>query len=363
MILKQVRSTDGTGTLSYLLADETTKQALVIDPNSTDTDAILRLADELKVRIGLVIDTHTHADHVSAAGELKKLSGAKLLMHENTKHKWMIVDQGDKFGIGDILRANAGFEPDRFLGEEETLELGSMKLKSFFTPGHTDNHISLLAGDNLFTGDLLLIGQAGRSDLPGGNPGEQYDSLFRKILPLDDGTKIWPGHDYEGNSFSYLRDERRGNPFLKQRSKKEYLDFVAEYFPPVTDVGEGGKIILQCGTRRVTTSDDPFRSVDPPQLAELMEKEKGLFLLDVRQPFELAAFGKIPGVVNIPTREVPRRLSELPSDKSHLLVVVCQTGSRSYEIAHYLTKQGYVNVRNLEGGTGAWMEWRRRGGE
>lgn len=356
MILRQVRSGDGTGTLSYILGDDKTRSAVVIDPNIEDTMRIVDEAREAGLRIAAVIDTHTHADHISAAGELQRQLGAKLIMHENTRNKWKVVDQGDRFGIGDILRANAAFEVDRYVGNDEEIVVGSLSIRSFFTPGHSDNHVSLLVEGKLFTGDLLLIGQAGRSDLPTGSPAEQYESLFRKILPLPDRTKIWPGHDYEGNSFSTLGEEKIRNPFLQQRTKEEYLAFVGEFFPPLSDVVAGGKVILQCGTMRVPTSNEPFRSIRPHELAQMRKQTPGLFLLDVRQPFELAAFGAIEGVVNIPTREVPRRLVELPADKSQPVVVVCQTGSRSYEISHYLVKQGYRNVLNLDGGTSSWVK-------
>src|SRR5712692_4600086 len=173
MMLRQIRSTDGTGTLSYILSDGDSKLAVVIDPNLEDLEKIGGLAKDLNVRISHVVDTHTHADHVSAAGELGKMFHSEVIMHENTKNKWKIVDQGDKFGIGDTLRANAMIKVDRYVKDEDVISVGSLKFSVLFTPGHTDNHIALLVEDLLFTGDLLLIGQAGRSDLPGGNPEDQ----------------------------------------------------------------------------------------------------------------------------------------------------------------------------------------------
>ena len=355
MILKQIRSTDDTGTLSYLIIDDGSHNAAIIDPNIEDLQHILDTASETHASITQIIDTHTHADHVSAAGELKRLTGAPLVMHENTKNKWKIVDQGDKFGIGDILRKNAAFEVDRFVNDGDEIAVGGLKLRVLFTPGHTDNHVSLLMDDNVFTGDLLLIGQAGRSDLPGGNPREQYDSLFNKILKLPDATKIHPGHDYEGNTFSYLHEEKRSNPFLRPMSEDEYVRFVADFFPPVADAGPDGKVTLQCGTRRVSTTAEGFRDILPKELATMMKNDPSLFLLDVREPFELIAFGAIPGVKNISINEIARRMDELPADKSKPVVVVCQSGSRSYEVAHHLVKRGYTQVYNLESGTSGWI--------
>ncbi|MEW5797602.1 MAG: MBL fold metallo-hydrolase [Bacteroidota bacterium] len=357
MLLQQIRSTDGTGTLSYILADEKTRNAVIIDPNIEDLKEITRVVKEHRASVTHVIETHTHVDHISATNELKKLFPAQLIMHENTKNKWKVVDQGDKFGIGDILRENAKLEVDRYVKDGDTLIVDSMKFSFLHTPGHTDNHIAVLIDDNIFTGDLLLIGQAGRSDLPGGSAEEQYESLTKKILTQPDNTKIWPGHDYEENTFAYLRDEKKTNPFLQQHSKEEYKRFVSDFFPPLAESIQDGKMTVQCGTKRVVADhNEPFRSVSADELETLINTRSNLFLLDVREPFELMAYGKIPNVVNIPTGELISRISELPSDKSAPIACICQSGSRSYEVANYLaTRAGYTNVYNLEGGTSGWM--------
>jgi glyoxylase-like metal-dependent hydrolase (beta-lactamase superfamily II)/rhodanese-related sulfurtransferase len=357
MILHQIRSADGTGTLSYFLADEKSRNAVIIDPNIKDLDTIIRLVKEQRATVTHVVETHTHVDHVSATNELKKLFQLQLIMHENTKNKWKVVDQGDKFGIGDILRENAKLEVDRYVNDGDTLTVDSMAFTFLHTPGHTDNHLSVVIGDNVFTGDLLLIGQAGRSDLPGGSADEQYDSLTKKILTLPDNTKIWPGHDYEENTFAYLRDEKKTNPFLQQHSKDEYKRFVADFFPPLAESVEGGAMTVQCGTKRVVAHHhEPFRTITADELESMTKKGSGLFLLDVREPYELMAYGKIPNVVNIPTGEVVARIGDLPNDKSAAIVCICQSGSRSYEVANYLaTRAGYTNIYNLEGGTSGWV--------
>jgi glyoxylase-like metal-dependent hydrolase (beta-lactamase superfamily II)/rhodanese-related sulfurtransferase len=354
MIFRQIRSKDDTGTLSYLIADEKTKNGVLIDPNLEDFQNISYLAEELGVNIKYVIDTHTHADHVSAAGKLKEAFGTQLIMHENTKNKWKVIDEGDKFGIGDILRENARFVIDRYVEDGDILEMDSVKIKFLYTPGHTDNHLSVLIEDMLFTGDLLLVGQAGRSDLPGGNTSEQFDSLYNKVLPLSDNIKIYPGHDYEENEFSYLADEKKNNPFLQQSSEQEYLEFVKDFFPPISEITSGGKATLQCGTKRVIANDEPFNNIGAKQLARMMKQEKDIFLLDVREAFELMAFGQIPGVVNIPIGQIVSRLEELPA-KDTKIVVVCQSGNRSYEVSDFLAKKGFSNVYNLEDGTTGWL--------
>lgn len=357
MIVHQIRSTDGTGTLSYLVIDETTPSAILIDPNQEDVERIADLVRSTHARLTHIFDTHTHADHISGAEKLQNLFGAPIVMHENTKNKWKIVDQGDAFGIGDTLRANAQIPIDIYVNDGDVVTSGTMSILVLFTPGHTDNHIALFVGNNLFTGDLLLIGQAGRSDLPGGNPEEQYDSLMHKILPLPDDTKMYPGHDYEGNTYALLGDEKKTNPFLQRRTKAEYVQFVQDFFPPLAEASAaGGKMTLQCGVQRVPQPTDSFQSVSPDELHALLQKNSKVFLLDVREPIELMTTGAIEGVHNISVRILKTRLHELPQDKSTTIVSICASGNRSLEAAHLLQQHGYAHVLNLRGGTFGWIE-------
>jgi glyoxylase-like metal-dependent hydrolase (beta-lactamase superfamily II)/rhodanese-related sulfurtransferase len=354
MAIEQIRSTDGTGTLSYLITDASSRLAAIIDPNIEDLAIIQQKLVAQGINLEYVIDTHTHVDHVSAAGELQKLEGATVVMHEFTKDKWKVVEQGDKFGIGDILRANAAVEIDVYVNEGDTLELGETTLGIIHTPGHTDNHIAIYFQGNLFTGDLLLVGQAGRSDLPGGSAEQQYDSLYNKVLQFNDDTKIYPGHDYENNVFVYLGEERKTNEFLLKKSKEEFVSFVKDFFPPIADAN-GGKVVLQCGAARVSTGTEKFKNIDPAQLIELQKSDPDLYLLDVREPNELTTVGRLEAIdANIPVGQLALRVSEVPKDKH--IVAICQKGGRSSEAAHILTSNGFNNVYNLTGGTGGWIE-------
>lgn len=357
MKVEQIRSNDGTGTLSYLAIDKTTNAAVIIDPNIEDVELTARMIREANVRLTHIFDTHTHADHISGAAELQKMFGANIVMHENTKYKWKIIDQGDKFGIGDTLRANTQMPIDVYVHDGYEIIIGTMKVRALFTPGHTDNHIALLLGENIFTGDLLLIGQAGRSDLPGGNAEEHYDSLMNKILPLPDTIKMYPGHDYENNVFSLLGEEKKNNPFLKRRTKAGYLRFVQDFFPPLAEASAtGGKMTLQCGAQRVAQPTDAFTNISPQKLREKLSSESDLIVLDVREPMELITTGAIEGVQNISVRLLKSRANELPTEKSKVIVTVCASGARSMEAAYLLQQLGYTNVMNLTGGTSAWIQ-------
>jgi glyoxylase-like metal-dependent hydrolase (beta-lactamase superfamily II)/rhodanese-related sulfurtransferase len=357
MKIEQIRSTDGTGTLSYLLIDTPTSSAVLIDPNIEDVHSISELIQYTKARLTHIIDTHTHADHVSGAGKLQQAFGAKIVMHESTKNKWKIIDQGDKFGIGDTLRANAKIPIDEYVNDGDMITSGTMQVKILFTPGHTDNHITMQVDENIFTGDLLLIGQAGRSDLPGGSAEEQYNSLTNKILPLPEHTKMYPGHDYENKTFALLGDEKRTNPFLKRRTKAEYIQFVQDFFPPLAEASaSGGKMTLQCGVQRVAQATDRFKNISADELQRMITERERLTLLDVREPLELMMSGAIEGVQNISVRQLMNRTRELPEDKSTTIVSICASGSRSIEAAHMLQELGYVNVMNLADGTNGWIQ-------
>jgi len=355
MIFEQLRPNDGTGTLTYVMGDADAGIAAVLDPTVDGVDEVLATVQKYALRLKYVIDTHTHADHVSGALDLCRRAGAKLIMHELTKTKVIPYDEADRIGIGDTLRENAKASVDIFIEEGDVIEVGTIRLHVLHTPGHTDNHITLRWGHRLFTGDLLLIGQAGRSDLPGGNPRMQYRVFRDKILPMDNETIIYPGHDYAGNINSTLGYERINNDFLSQQSEDDYLAFVHEFFPPMAEVTAGEKVTLQCGTTRVHQEHDNVLEIDIHQFLQEMAQDGKAFLLDVREEFELSMMGKIPGVHNIPMGKLERRLTELPEDLATRIIVICHSGSRSYEAAYFLQQQGYRNVSNLAGGPMAYM--------
>ncbi len=353
MKITQIRSTDGTGTLSYIIADEKANLAAIIDPNIED---VARITDEVKkmgFTIAHLIDTHTHADHISGVQKLKELTRAQTIMHIDAEDKYRYVHLGDAFGIGDILRENVKVEIDRFVSDGDEIQIGGITIKVLHTPGHTNDHIALYADGHLFTGDVLLVGQAGRSDLPSGNTEEQYDTLFTKIMKLPDETVIHPGHDYEGNEFTTLAKEKASNPFLSRRSKAEYKEFVHDFFPPMADNAEG-KVVLQCGTKRISDKPETFENISVGQLQAMMN-DQDLIILDVREQGELKSFGAVAGVVNIPVSTLIYGGADLSRFKGKKIAVICQTGGRSIEAAHYLRTKGVGTIYNVVGGTLSWM--------
>jgi glyoxylase-like metal-dependent hydrolase (beta-lactamase superfamily II) len=192
------------GNFAYLIGDEKTRLAAVVDPAGA-VDRILRLAQNHGLKIIYIINTHSHSDHTSGSQELASATAAKIVMHKKaraTKH--LAVEDGDVISIGEL------------------------KIKVIHTPGHSPDGMSLLVEDKLLTGDTLFVGECGRTDLPGGSSEELYDSLFGKLVKLEDELEVYPGHDYGEKPHSKLGYEKKHNYTLKPRSKDEFVKFMAE---------------------------------------------------------------------------------------------------------------------------------------
>lgn len=364
------------GCLAYVIACETQRIGAIIDP-SHDTEAILDLVRWRDISIDYVIDTHTHVDHVSIAPQLADVLGAKTVMNRNTPAQ---RDTGaavkDLFGIEKILAENARNRIDIYLGDGDELRIGDIPLRMMETKGHTTDHMCIIAGGRIFTGDTLIIGQCGRTDLPGGSAFDMHHSLFDRIMPLSDDLIVYPAHDYRGNINSSLGYEKVNNICLKtKRSPEEFSEFLKRLFPPLS--AETGK--LQCGlSMEPPETDDvgplmksfcismehflaaPHNEtvIQPEELLENIKAGKAPFILDVREPKELTETGYIEGAVNIPVKQVASRIDEMPRDLDTPVVTYCASGHRSSHAAVYLRAYGYRNVRNLEYGMHGWQDRR-----
>ena len=213
-------------TYSYLLADGPGGEALLIDPVREHSAQYLQLIEQLGLRLLVAVDTHTHADHVTALGTLRDASGCVTRMGEQTKAECV----SERFRDG------------------ETLRIGGLRLRALYTPGHTDESYSLVMDDRVFTGDALLIRGTGRTDFQNGDSHAAYDSLFNKLLKLPDDTLVYPGHDYKGWTVSSIGEERRWNPRLQVRSAEEYAALMANLklpTPKLMDVAVPAN--LACG--------------------------------------------------------------------------------------------------------------------
>lgn len=198
MIFRQLRA-GGDRNFSYLIGDEATKEAAIIDPGSpprAEMDALR----EYNLTLVYIINTHDHFDHTGGNGELKRETSARIAMHE---------------------RANSS--RDIGLRDGDTLELGSTELRIIHTPGHTPDSICVLAGGELVSGDTLFVGKVGGTGF-GRDARDEYESLHEKLMILPEDTRVWPGHDYGVRPSSTIGEEKRENPFILRETFEDFVD-------------------------------------------------------------------------------------------------------------------------------------------
>ena len=203
MIFKQVFDKK-TSTYTYLIASSIGREALIIDPVLDNINEYIGLLNELDLRLVKVIDTHIHADHITAASELKKQTNCTTIMGEQTP-------------------ANA---VDLEVKDEEIIKLDQIEIKALYTPGHTSDSFSFLMNDCLFSGDTLLINGTGRTDFQNGSAKDAYNSIFNKLLKLPEKTLLYPAHDYNGEKVSSIGKEKKFNPRLQVSSENEYVEIM-----------------------------------------------------------------------------------------------------------------------------------------
>lgn len=212
-----------TSTYTYLLADR--DEAALIDPVIEQVDRDLALVRELGLKLSLVIETHVHADHVTAAGILRDRTGARTC-------------------------ASADGAPcmDCPLHDGDVLHLGDITLRVIATPGHTDDSVSYLVDGRVFTGDALLIHGCGRTDFQNGDAGQLYDSITKRLFTLPDETVVCPAHDYHGYTSSTIGEERRWNPRLAGKTRDEFITFMNSLgLPPPKRLHEAVTANRACG--------------------------------------------------------------------------------------------------------------------
>jgi glyoxylase-like metal-dependent hydrolase (beta-lactamase superfamily II) len=190
---------------SYIIGDETTKQAMVIDPGD-EPDRILDEIRENGLEVSTIVFTHAHFDHIGAAGDLKKETGAKILMHKNDEETFSLAkDQAAFWGfeIDDIPM------PDKFIDEGDEIKVGNLSFKVMHTPGHSKGSVCLLGEGIVLTGDTIFQGSVGRTDFPGGSL-EELKQSFKRLIELPEELRILSGHGPE----TTVERERRENFFV-----------------------------------------------------------------------------------------------------------------------------------------------------
>ena len=335
MIFEQVVTS---GCQSYLVGCEATRSAVLIDPEFSQIDRYLGLVSQLGLHVRYVIDTHTHADHFSGSRELGKALGAPVVMN----------------------RLSPAPFADIRLDDGDMLIVGEMRLQALHTPGHTRDSMCLVMADRVFTGDTLLIGGTGRSDLPSGDPHDLYESLFDKLLKLSPELLVFPAHDYKGRSHSTLAVEIAENPRLQKTDRAAFVEMMQNLnLSAPTHLTEalrtnmsGGKTVAQLLAE--ASAKAPFMSMAELQ-ARIGGNSRDLVVLDVRERDAFEA-GHVPGAVNLPRGQLELRVNtELP-DPTVRIVTCCEFGKISTLAAATLRDLGYGRAVALDGGMKAWRE-------
>jgi len=203
MIFRQIFDSTS-ATYSYIIASRPGAEALIIDPVLDKVDHYIRIMNNLDLQLVKAVDTHIHADHITALGELEERTQCLTVMGDHSKAD--VVSMKVKDG--------------------EKLEIDGIKLDVIYTPGHTDDSYSFGMEDRVFTGDTLLIRGTGRTDFQNGDARTQYESIFNRLMKLPDDTFVFPAHDYKGDTVSTIGEERAFNPRLQVENVDQYIELM-----------------------------------------------------------------------------------------------------------------------------------------
>lgn len=326
------------GCRSYLIGCPKTCIGALIDPETSALDRYKGLAAKNGLTVRYVIDTHTHADHFSGAHEMAEMLNARVVMHRDSPAPRIDIklDDGDMLLVGDI------------------------RVRAIHTPGHTRDSMCLLAEDRVFTGDTLLVGATGRTDLPTGDPEQLYDSLFGTVLKLDPALIVCPAHRYKDGPPTTIGKEIAENPRLQKREKAAFVAMMRELnLTAPTHLTEALRVNIS-GAKAVSqllaeaAAKVPFMSL--AEIAERVARKDGdLVVLDVREKDAFEA-GHIPGAKHIPRGQLELKVNEALPDPTTRIVTACEFGKISTLAAATLRELGFMRVTALDGGFKAWKE-------
>ncbi|MFO0632864.1 MAG: MBL fold metallo-hydrolase [Nannocystaceae bacterium] len=349
MIFRQLLDA-ATSTYTYLLADEDTREAVLVDTVFEQHLRDVALLRELGLTLRFTLETHVHADHVTGAWLLREATGCRITAPE----------------------AAGTTGADRQLVPGEVVRCGAIGLEVRATPGHTDGCTTYVTEDHrmAFTGDALLIRGAGRTDFQQGDPARLFRSVREQIFSLPPQCLVYPGHDYEGRTVTTVGEEQAHNPRLGERVREQ--DFVVYMnnlgLPHPKRMADAVPANLACG--RPTDSDAVPRA---PQWGPVIRTFAGVWeipaewvfrhraevhVIDVREHEEVKAspLPSLEGAVVLPLSELRGRVAEVPRDRP--VVLLCPAGARSAIAATILEKAGVSAVASMRGGI---LEWKALG--
>ena len=307
----------------YVLSSK--NEAIIIDPHISLLDEYSEYMKKNNLTLKFIVDTHTHADHFSLAAVLKKKFGAQVLMHEKA--------------ISSVA--------DKRLKDNDQIAIGASIFKALYTPGHTDDAVSVYGEDTLFTGDVLLIGSVGRTDFQNGSPESMFDTL-QKFRAFSDETTIFPGHDYYEKRSSSIAKEKQDNPFLKETNKDAFVkNMRSKVIPKPFNIDN----IVRVNQKGEVAS---LEMVLPVDAAALAGKDQQVKLLDVRSALEFSEV-HIKDSINVPIDMLSAKINDLSQSKQSY-IVLCRTGNRSPMAADMLIQSGIHGVRVMQGGMTRWQK-------
>ena len=337
---------------TYLVGSEKNREALVVDPVLNYVPEYMALLKNEGLKLTHIIDTHTHADHISGAGALAEKTGAVYVMHQLSPVRCV------------AFRVPDGFE----------CHLGDIPARVMHTPGHTNDSLCLIFSDRILTGDTMFLddGGAGRTDLPGGDPAQHWESI-QKIMKLPGHLLVYPAHEYRGREPSSLAEQKKRNPNLQPRTKEAYTKWLSDMkLTPAEWMGDVLKANCDCSQDpkavriptdapacevKGTAPSNPGEQQAPAiSVAEVKRRIatnqlKDAVIIDVREPAELKSdLGAISGAINVPVGQVAQRLDELEKYKDTEVITVCKSGMRAGVAANLLIKDGFKKVFNMTGG-------------
>jgi glyoxylase-like metal-dependent hydrolase (beta-lactamase superfamily II)/rhodanese-related sulfurtransferase len=326
-------------TYTYLLANQSGGEALLIDPVIEHCDRYIQILSELDLKLVKAVDTHVHADHITGLGELRDRTHCVTVMGKKSSADVvsMRVDDGDQITIDGIC------------------------LDVLYTPGHTDDSCCFKMNDRVFTGDTLLIRGTGRTDFQNGNPRDAYNSLFNKLLKLPDELLVYPGHDYKGETVSTIGEERAFNPRLQVSSADEYAEIMNNLGLPNPKMMD---VAVPANMKIGMHQDEPEiveRTLTAQEAVDKLSQSDAIFI-DLREDSERAKNGLIPGSVHVPYQRLSEfsrpdgLLAVLSAQTGQQLLLYCAFGERSALALKELRNAGFENLRHLGGGLDAWLQ-------
>ena len=340
MLFRQL-SDPTSSTFTYLLADEQSREAVIIDPVFEWGVRDLALIRELGLSLSWILETHVHADHVTGASLLKEATGAQTA----------------------VSKASGIEGADRYLADGDTVTFGRHRLEARATPGHTNGCMTLVldGGTKAFTGDTLMVRSVGRTDFQQGSAERMYRSVHDRIFTLPDACEIWPGHDYQGRTSTSVYEEKNFNPRIAQiRSLEDFVGTMHNLnlpHPKQMDIAVPAN--LKLGRREGVTETLAMNPWAPVQInyagiwevepSWVEENRKNVLLLDVREPTEFTGeLGHIEGAQLLPLGQLAEKAATL--EKTRPIVPVCRSGGRSGQAMVLLKKAGFDKVASMAGG-------------